>query len=1384
MDFVEIKEKLKPNGMIEVYPNFRVKRSKDLMVRGRSFYAIWDEKKGMWSTDAYDVQRLVDSEIAEYRKKMNLENSIHCLTLGDFSSNMWQQFERYIKSQPDCSTQLDDKLTFLNTEVTREDYVSHRLPYPLEPGSIDAYDELMSVLYSEEERAKIEWAIGAVIDGAAKNIQKFLVFYGEAGTGKSTVLNIIEMLFEGYFTTFEAKALTSTNNAFATEVFKNNPLVAIQHDGDLSRIEDNTKLNSIVSHELMTMNEKYKSAYMSRINAFLFMGTNKPVKITDAKSGIIRRLIDVRPTGNLIPASRYHVLMNQIGFELGAIASHCLDTYRKMGKNYYNGYRPVEMILQTDVFFNFVEENYFLFKQQDGTTLSQAYEMYKQYCESAKVEYPLAKYKFREELKNYFREFLQVGRNSDGQQVRSLYRGFISDRFTSIAEPEEDHAYSLSLESDDSIFDRLYADCPAQYASSQGTPIKKWDEVTTTLKDLDTRRLHYVKVPQNHIVIDFDIKDESGKKSAELNIKAASQWPPTYAEFSQGGSGIHLHYIYDGDPTKLSRVYDDNVEVKVYTGNSSLRRRLSKTNGLSIATINSGLPLKGEKPMINFDIVMNEKTIRRQIEQNLRKEVHNATTPSVNFIYKILEDAYSSGINYDVSDMRPRVLAFANNSSHQSATCVKLVSKMHFKSDEASNVVQAPANVEEIIFFDVEVFPNLLLVNWKIRGKDRSCVRMVNPTPQEIETLLKYNLVGFNCRRYDNHILYARYIGYNNEQLFRLSQRIINEEGRNGVFGEAYNLSYTDVYDFCAKKQSLKKWEIELGIHHQELGLPWDQPVPEELWSKVAEYCDNDVIATEAVFEANYADFVAREILSDLSGLSVNDTTNMHTTAIIFGNNAKPQSEFNYWDLSKPVKSISPEMEKYIRENTPLKIPFNDESILPYFPGYKYEHGKSSYRGEDPGEGGYVYAEPGMYGAVGLLDVASMHPSSLEDMMMFGPYTYRFSMIKQARIEIKHDNYSVAGQMFDGKLAKYLVDESLADSLAYALKIAINSVYGLTSAKFDNKCRDPRNVDNIVAKRGALFMIDLKHAVQERGYKVAHIKTDSIKIPDADLDIINFVIEFGKKYGYSFEHEATYDKMCLVNNAVYIAKYATIDSCERLYGAEYVNKDGDTVKDNKKHPGQWTATGAQFAQPYVFKTLFSKAPLVFEDMCETKTVNTALYLDMNEDLPDVSIAEIEFANREFNNRLDQSRDGRLKRLNPEYANVSDDELKDIISSGHDYKFVGKAGLFCPIKSGRGGGLLMREKDGKYNGATGTIGYRWLEAETVKLLGKEHDIDRSYYAKLVDAAKDDISEYGDFEWFIADEPYNGRFPGTDDVPPEPALTPEEVNTLYEEYFLVR
>lgn len=1296
IDFIVISTRSTKRGF-EIYPKFIIKKSTDLMIRGGDFYAIWIEERGLWSTDEQDALQLIDRELdrfaEEHREQYDHPRILH---MWDAESGMIDTWHRYCQRQMrDNFKMLDEKLIFSNNKTTKKDYASKQLNYPLEQGPTPAYDKLISTLYSEEERHKIEWAIGSIVTGDSKKIQKFIVLYGAAGTGKSTILNIIQKLFEGYYSVFDAKALGSASNSFALEAFNSNPLVAIQHDGDLSKIEDNTRLNSLVSHELMTVNEKFKSTYANNFKCFLFMGTNKPVKITDAKSGLIRRLIDVTPSGNKLSVKEYKTVIKQVDFELGAIAAHCQEVYLS-DPGRYDDYIPMSMMGASNDFYNFVIDSYHIFKKEDGTTLKAAWEMYKNYCEDAKVPFPLSQRSFKEELKNYFWEYSDRFNFDDGSRVRSYYKGFRTDKF----EPEEDESKDtetrliewLNFESIDSIFDKECADCKAQYASAKGTPAKKWDEVTTKLSELDTSKLHYVMVPENHIVIDFDIRDDSGNKCLERNLEAANKWPKTYAELSKSGQGIHLHYIYTGDVSQLCRVYDDDIEIKVFTGNSSLRRQLTKCTNLPVATISSGLPMKGEKKLVNFDAVKSEKGIRTLIKRNLDKEIHPGTKPSIDFIYKILDDAYNGGLKYDVSDMYNAVLTFAAHSTNQSDYCIKLVNKMKFKSDEPSvNVEKKDDDI--LVFYDVEVFPNLFLINWKMQGEGKPVTRMINPTPTDIERLLHFNLVGFNCRRYDNHILYGRLIGYTNEQLYDLSQKIISGD-RDAFFGEAYNISYTDVYDFASagNKKSLKKFEIELGIHHQELGLPWDKPVPEELWVKVAEYCDNDVIATEAVFNHLKADWTARQILADVAGMTVNDTTNSLTTKIIFGNNRTPQGQFNYRDMGK----MTEDADKFtITKEGTIYTDFGDEYTVfdgkgrPIFPGYKYENGVSTYRGEEVGEGGYVYAEPGMYSDIALLDVASMHPSSIIAEDLFGPeYTARFKEIKDARLAIKHKDFEKTRTMLGGKLAKYLDDPEMASALANALKTAINSVYGLTSANFENPFHDNRNKDNIVAKRGALFMINLKHEVQRKGFIVAHIKTDSIKIPNATPEIIEFVMDYGKMYGYNFEHEATYDRMCLVNNAVYIAKY----------------KDG-------KHAGEWTATGAQFQVPYVFKKLFTKEPIQFEDMCETMSVNSALYLDMNENLPE---------------------------------------------GEHDYHFIGKVGSFCPIEPGFGGGELLREaknKDGslKYAAATGTKGYRWLEAETVKLLNKEDDIDRSYYNAMVGTAVETISKYGDFEMFVSDDP---------------------------------
>ena len=1230
-------------GMMAASPGFINGCSRDIMIRNGEFVAFWDPRDQLWCLKEHKIVDLIDSDTLAYVEdaaKRNL-NLLPRLCRRD-DDGVWKKYRLWTKNMVDTDCPLDRKPIFADTPIRQDDYASFRLPYSLTDGVPVNWFKLVDTLYNPEEREKIEWGIGAILSGDSRKIDKFLVFYGEPGSGKSTILNIMQMLFGDYSTVFDSETLAQRSNSFALAAFANDPLVAIEHDGDLSKIETNTRLNSIISHEVQLVNEKFKKPRPLRITTMLVMASNEPVKITDSHSGILRRLIDIYPSNRRIPIGEYRKIMAGVSEELGAIANHCISVYRSLGPDYYKDYRTQVMMGETNPVYNFVLEMYDDFSSREFVTLASAYADYKSYAEAAGLAWVMPRHRFRTELKHYFKEFHERYR-VDGTRPNNVYVGFRTELFEQgelVATPVEENSWLDLKPMKRTTFDDIFANQPAQYASEQGTPQKTWDAVTTTLKDIDPSKQHYVRLPEEYVVIDFDLKGANNEKDLGANLRAASTWPPTFAEVSRSGEGLHLVYKYSGggDPTAE---YAPGVEIKRFKGKASLRRRLSLANDLPVSEYVQQLPQKATK-VINWKHVQDENHLRALIAKALRKEVHDATAPNVDFIKQILDDAYSSGITYDVTDARNAITSFAAKSTHQAERCLKVVQTMHFMSEDKMEVQEDGDG--PIAFFDVEVFPNLFVVCYKYPGGETR--RLVNPSAEDIKKLTHLRLIGFNNRKYDNHILYAAMLGYSNEELFNQSQRII-ENQPNATFREAYSLSYTDIYDFSTKKQSLKKWEIELGIHHQELGLPWDKPVPEELWDTVAEYCINDVVATEVVFNHLADDWGARQILAKLSGLSVNDTTNQHTCALVFGLDRRPdKSKFVYTDLST------------------------------IFPGYTFDKFKgSSYRGEDPGEGGYVYSEPGYYENVALLDVASMHPTSIEELNLFGPYTKAYSELKQARIAIKHKDMESLGKLFDGKLLS-IAEQYDLDNLGKALKLPINSMYGLTSAKFDNPAYDPRNIDNIVAKRGALFMIDLKHYVQEElGLTVAHIKTDSIKIPGATPDDIQKVMEFGARYGYAFEHEATYAKMVLVNKAVYIAKYSF------------------------PHEGEWTATGKQFQEPYVFKKLFTNEPIEFEDYVQTKQVQTAMYL--------------RFPNE-------------------------------------DPHFVGRVGAFVPIKSDRGGGELLREnKDGEIKDAVvGTKGYLWKEAEVVKYLHLEQDVDTSYSESLADEARAAIEQFINFDSFVA------------------------------------
>ena len=1306
LDFFDISKTLN-KGIYYVKPRFLVTRIKDLMIRGKKFYAVWLPHKNRWSTDYDDVVDIVDDAVRQYCKEHNDgETAYKPMLMYYADSGVVDSFNKYVEKQMHDNYQtLNSKLIFSNMETKREDYSTQSLDYPLQKCDIPAYTELMTTLYDEDELKKLEWAIGAVISGDSKWIQKMIVLSGPPKSGKSTFLKIVRMLFGPYCGTVDLKAIVTGRSDFALESIANNPLVAVTDDTDLSKCIDNTMLNSLISHEPLVVNKKYTSLYTQSFQTMIFAGSNYDVRITDSQSGIIRRLIDVEPSGNLIPFDRYSELMKQIKFELPGIAYHCLQVYNH-NKDKYEDYIPVRMLRNTNYVYAFLEENcWSLFAESPNAKFQDLWLAYNGYVEMSKIQYPHNRQEFKKELRPYFEEnFNEYIIPETGKRCYGYFKGFKFEKF-GLSNPFEEEPEQmpdvvqkglpdwLKLNSRMSIFDKEMINMPAQYANDGGIPTSKWANCKTALKDIQTTQTHFVKVPSQHIVIDLDIRGEDGQKSAELNLQAAKQFPPTYAEYSKSGAGLHLHYWYDGDVEKLSRIFDNNIEIKVFTGNSSLRRRLTLCNNLDISHIVSGLPQKGDDvKMIDSKFVWDDKRLHAFIKRCLRKEHHGSTAPEVQFIFSELQKAYESGIKYDVSDLRPQILAFANSSTNQAEKCIKLVKDMKWKcklfEEEETQIITksyiTQADDRPIAFYDVEIFPNLFVVCFQ-RDDSDVVEAMVNPSPSDIEYLINnFRLIGFNNLNYDNHMIYAAMMGYSVEGLYNLSKRIISGD-KTAKFSEAYNLSYTDIYDFSNTKQSLKKWEIAMGMHHLELGLPWDEPVPKNLIEKVVAYCKWDVKATKKLFYFIEDDWNARRVLAELSGLTVNHSTNAHTQQIIFGDDKHPQSEFVYTDLSE------------------------------MFPGYEFKDGKSYYMGIEVGEGGWAHGEPGIWVNAFLDDITSMHPHSAKALNIFGDkYTKKYFALVDTRVYIKHGEEDKARAMFDGRIGE--IADKLGISLkgmSKALKVPINAVYGLTAAKFPNRCRDPRNVDNIVAKRGALFMITLVDKIKKKGYDVAHIKTDSIKVPDATPELQEFIFDFARQYGYEFEHEATYERMCLVNDAVYIAKYADGEH-------EYELSTGEKILT------PWTATGTQFAVPYVFKTLFADEPINFDDCCEVKSSRTGpIYLDMNEDLPDVSELEKEY-----------------KKLTKKSASEEElSKLENDISKGHNYVFIGNVGQFTPVKSGYGGGVLVCKRGDKYVNVTGSTGYRWLESEIARENGGLDIVDTGYYRRLCDDAIDTINSVG-------------------------------------------
>ena len=168
LDFMTVskKETMKyKREVVEVSPKFLVKNNTDLMIRGGDFYAAWNEDTGLWTTNEDEVIRMIDKIVHKESDEVHKAYAgkdviIQTKYIWDADSGVIDKWHKYCQKQlRDSYHQLDSKVIFSNMDVKKEDYVSKKLPYPLESCDTPSYDEIMSTLYDPEERQKLEWAI-------------------------------------------------------------------------------------------------------------------------------------------------------------------------------------------------------------------------------------------------------------------------------------------------------------------------------------------------------------------------------------------------------------------------------------------------------------------------------------------------------------------------------------------------------------------------------------------------------------------------------------------------------------------------------------------------------------------------------------------------------------------------------------------------------------------------------------------------------------------------------------------------------------------------------------------------------------------------------------------------------------------------------------------------------------------------------------------------------------------------------------------------------------------------------------------------------------------------------------------------------------------------
>lgn len=414
-------------------------------------------------------------------------------------------------------------------------------------------------------------------------------------------------------------------------------------------------------------------------------------------------------------------------------------------------------------------------------------------------------------------------------------------------------------------------------------------------------------------------------------------------------------------------------------------------------------------------------------------------------------------------------------------------------------------------FYDFEVFKNDWLVVF-INENDEEIVVHNDPAILR-KALERFDcLVGFNNYFYDDLILTAIMMGYNNYEIYKLSNAIVT--GGNipqEIKNKARKLTTLDTKQELAPSLSLKEIEANLGMNIVETPIDFnlDRSLIDDEFTEVVKYCRHDVETTKKLFLLRKDYFESKfDICKEfkLDKLDVRKTrANLASKVLKCSKDRLPAGVLENKDR------LDIHFVNELRtENIPLTVLNFYNNIKARFKnGTDYRELEKESLKIDLCGVEHVFGFGGLHGArenfkyegnMLNVDVGSYYPSLM----------INFNFISRAS-----EHPDLYKNLYDTRM-EY---KAKKDNKQQIYKILLNSTFGALKSEF-NDLFDPV-MSNDICVNGQLILTDLIMSL--RGYaELVQSNTDGIliKYKDKDLNTIKEICkEWELNYGLNLDYE-------------------------------------------------------------------------------------------------------------------------------------------------------------------------------------------------------------------------------------------------------------------------